>query len=67
MKAFGSKLSEAASLRPKGKLKLSIKPPPAAAAVAKKPRRERLLSEARGSVRSSVMVSLPYRSIAQRA
>src|SRR3954447_5538036 len=55
MKAFGAKLSGAASVLPKGRLRLNISPPPAAAAVAKKPRRDRLVAEERGSVRSGVM------------
>src|SRR3954454_3743523 len=55
MNAFGAKLSAAASLLPKGRLRLNINPPLAAAAVVKKPRRDRLVEDERSAVRSGVM------------
>src|SRR3954470_6890785 len=55
MKAFGAKLSGAASLLLKGRLRLNINPPPAAAAVAKKPRRDRLVADEGSAVRSGVI------------
>src|SRR3954462_10279569 len=55
MNAFGAKLSAAASLLPKGRLKLNINPPPAPAAVAKKPRRDRLAADELSVVGSGVI------------
>src|SRR6516225_7049469 len=56
MKAFGAKASDvAASLRPIGRLRLTTSPPPRAALVARKLRRDRPLSEARDAMRSTIM------------
>src|ERR1700740_1321389 len=60
MNAFGAKTSVvAASLRPRGRLRLSMRPPPAAAPVARKLRRERVVSEACEMMRSRIMIGLP--------
>src|SRR6187399_199222 len=56
MKAFGAKSAEAiASVRPNGSARLNSRPPPAVAALARKPRRDKLVSSRRAATRSKIM------------
>src|SRR5450631_3358256 len=60
IKAFGANVSEGeASLRLNGRLRLIARPPPMAALVVRKLRRDRLVSSAREVLRSGTMISLP--------
>src|ERR1700712_967815 len=56
MKAFGAKSPGAAAwLRPNGRFKLNTSPPPRAAALVRKPRRDRLVSSEREAMRSVII------------